>query len=148
VKRLASLIGLVEAGLLVWLVIYYYEPGGTVQVGIPLFLAASIAVDWTLTARADGHPIGWLFLAIAGFFLLGVPAAEIGTALVARAPAVAAWLLWYGADRDTAWIWLPPIGLLFTQVLLLFPEGRLPSPVGAGSSGSPSPFWSWAPSRS
>jgi hypothetical protein len=126
--RWASLVAAVEALLLGWLVVDSYDPGGGFDIGIPLFLATSVAVGWTLGARAGGHPIGWLFLVIAGFFLLGVPAGELGLGLVDSAPAVAAWLLWYGGDRETVWIWLPPIGLLFTQVLLLFPDGRLPSP--------------------
>ncbi|MGH3407199.1 MAG: hypothetical protein ACRDRJ_32570, partial [Streptosporangiaceae bacterium] len=35
----------------------------------------------------------------------------------------AAWLAWPGV-----WLWLPPLGLMGTQVLLRFPDGALPSP--------------------
>ena len=33
---------------------------------------------------------------------------------------------WLG-DQEVTWSWLPPVGLLFTQVLLRFPDGQLPS---------------------
>src|SRR5262249_59399976 len=35
---------------------------------------------------------------------------------------VAAWLAWRGV-----WLWLPPLGLMGTQILLRFPDGALPS---------------------
>ena len=81
--------------------------------GLYLFLLATVAVGWLLASRVPGNPIGWLLLAIAGLFLAAVPAALLGHLTVPSHPAIAAWL--------------PPVGLMFTQLLLLFPDGRLPS---------------------
>ncbi|HYO18078.1 MAG TPA: hypothetical protein VES02_05355 [Dermatophilaceae bacterium] len=124
-NRWANVIGTVEALLWVGLVAIVWSDDA--EWPIALFLAVTLAVGWVLAARMPGHPMGWLLLAIPGFFLLAVPAQLVGESLLDTNSSLASWMLWYGGDRDTAWIWLPPVGLLFTQVLLLFPDGQLPS---------------------
>jgi hypothetical protein len=94
------------------------------------YLAISLATGWFLAARLPRNPIGWLILGSAVIFALQVPLELIGVALLPDQPELAAWLLNYGHDRvdlDT-WTWLPALGLLFTQIPLRFPTGRLLSP--------------------
>jgi hypothetical protein len=96
---------------------YYYED-------------AAVAVAFALLgAVVAGHrpenPIGWLFLAIGLSGALGVVSNEyVHYTLVVDlgalpGGAVAAWL--------SAWTWWPAYGLV-PLVLLVFPDGRLPSP--------------------
>jgi hypothetical protein len=96
---------------------YYYED-------------AAVAVAFALLgAVVAGHrpenPIGWLFLAIGLSGALGVVSNEyVHYTLVVDlgalpGGAVAAWL--------SAWTWSPAYGLV-PLVLLVFPDGRLPSP--------------------
>jgi len=97
---------------------------------LPFFslLAVFIAVGWLLASRRPENPLGWLLLAVPGLFTLGAPAILLGTALRETAPAVTTWLYWFGYDRIDTWAWLPPVGLLLTQIPLRFPTGQLPSP--------------------
>ncbi len=124
-RRLAVLIGVVEAALLVFLLT---QSGGGAGLLFVVFVGVTAAVGWLLSLRVPGNPIGWLLLVIAGLLLLGPPTQAWGEAVLDTRPNLAAWLLWYGGDRAEQWAWLPPIGLTFTQLLLLFPDGRLPSP--------------------
>ena len=124
-RRLAVLIGAGEAALLVFLLT---QSGGGAGLLFVVFVGVTAAVGWLLSLRVPGNPIGWLLLVIAGLLLLGPPTQAWGEAVLDTRPSLAAWLLWYGGDRAEQWAWLPPIGLTFTQLLLLFPDGRLPSP--------------------
>lgn len=92
-----------------------------------LTLTVFLAVGWLLAARMPRHPLGWLLMAIPALFVLQAPFGVLGTALVATAPDAAAWLLWVGGNREDTWTWIPPVGLLFTQIPLRIPDGRLPS---------------------
>lgn len=94
---------------------------------ILLFLAVTLAVGWLLAWKRTTNPVGWLLIAVPGFFALQVPFFLIGTSLIDTAPTAAAWLLWYGGQREDTWAWIPPISLLFTQIPLWFPNGSLPS---------------------
>jgi signal transduction histidine kinase len=74
-----------------------------------------------LATRHPRNALGWLMLGI-GFF-----AADPTLAYGAHALAVG----WPGADWTLAWsgwTWVPVIGLAGSFVLLLFPDGHLPSP--------------------
>ncbi|MEI3867280.1 hypothetical protein V6S02_09330 [Microbacterium sp. CCNWLW134] len=93
-----------------------------------VLLAVFVGVGSLLAWKRPGNPIGWLLLVIPGLFALATPAMLLGEALLDPAPSVSAWLFWYGYDREDTWIWLPPIGLLLTQIPLRFPDGALPSP--------------------
>jgi hypothetical protein len=96
---------------------YYYEDAA-VAVAFAL-LGAVVA------AHRPANPIGWLFLAIGLSGALGVVSNEyVSYTLVVDPGAlpggpVAAWL--------SAWTWWPAYGLV-PLVLLVFPDGRLPSP--------------------
>jgi hypothetical protein len=122
----AALIALMLALTVVVLV----DADGDVVGGIPfvVLLAVFLLVGWLIAWRRPENPLGWLLLAVPGLFTLGAPAMMLGEALLDTAPGVATWLLWYGSDREDTWAWLPPIGLLLTQIPLRFPDGRLPSP--------------------
>ncbi|MCY7299923.1 MAG: hypothetical protein LH616_12010 [Ilumatobacteraceae bacterium] len=104
---------------------------------LPFFvlIAVFIVVGWLLAARRPDNPLGWLLLTIPGLFSLGAPAVLLGEALLESAPTETAWLFWFGYDRPDSWVWLPPIGLLLTQIPLRFPTGQLPSPAWRWFSG-------------
>jgi hypothetical protein len=118
-------VGLVLGSLVLLLVVshagdisqYYYEDAA-VAVAFAL-LGAVVA------AHRSANPIGWLFLAIGLSGALGVVSNEyVNYALVVDPGAlpggpIAAWL--------SAWTWWPAYGLV-PIVLLVFPDGRLPSP--------------------
>lgn len=93
-----------------------------------ILLTVFIVVGWLLSWKRPRNPIGWLLLLIPGLFTLGTPATFLGQALLDQEPEIAAWLFWYGYDREDTWSWLPPIGLLLTQIPLRFPDGTLPTP--------------------
>jgi hypothetical protein len=96
----------------------------TGDLGYLAFLVITTAVGWLLAWKRPRHPLGWLLLAVPGFFMLEIPSQLLGQALQGSAPAAAAWAYWVSGD----WSWVPPVGLLFTQIPLRFPDGRLPSP--------------------
>ncbi len=125
---LAHAIALIVLGLEV--VQVTQQAGGTLIVwAIPilLFILITLFVGWFLAWHRPRMPLGWLLLSIPSLFALAVPVSLLGQALLPSIPDVAAWLLWYGADRGDSWSWIPPIGLLFTQIPLRFPDGRLPT---------------------
>jgi hypothetical protein len=93
-----------------------------------LFLA--VALDFTLVgalvaSRRPTNPIGWISLAAGLALVLFNTAGEYAIYALLSQPAslpgaeVAAWL------RE--WIWVPFVGLVGTYLVLLFPDGRLPS---------------------
>jgi len=96
---------------------YYYE-----DAAVALAFALVGAV---VAARRPANPIGWLFLAIGLSGALGVVSNEYATYTLVTDPgalpggAVAAWL--------SGWTWWPAYGLV-PLVLLVFPDGHLPSP--------------------
>ncbi len=122
--RLANIIGATQLVLLVGLVIGAGWRGFVIGV----LVGSAAAVGWLLASRIPRNPLGWMLLFVSGCFALAAPAYALGDSLADSHPQVAAWFLWFAGGDDTGWIWLPPVGLLFTQVLLRFPDGRLPSP--------------------
>lgn len=93
------------------------------DLGYLLFLVTTTVVGWLLAWKRPRHPLGWLLLAVPGLFMLEIPSQFLGQALSGSAPAAAAWAYWLSGE----WSWVPPVGLLFTQIPLRFPDGRLPS---------------------
>jgi hypothetical protein len=89
-----------------------------------LSVIISIAVGWLLAWKRPRNPLGWLLLADAGISMLEAVGQLLGNALPPSAHGAAAWAYW----ADGEWTWVPAVGLLFTQILLRFPDGRLPSP--------------------
>jgi hypothetical protein len=100
---------------------------GIEQLPYLVMLMTMIAVGWLLVWKRPGHPLGWLLLSVPGVFCVSVPIALLGEALLPTAPALAAWLLWFGGNREDTWSWIPPVWVLLTQIPLRFPDGRLPS---------------------
>jgi ABC-type multidrug transport system fused ATPase/permease subunit len=90
---------------------YYYEDAA-VAVAFAL-LGAVVA------AHRPDNPIGWLFLAIGLSGALGVVSNEYVNYTLVTAPGALPGL--------SAWTWWPAYGLV-PLVLLIFPDGRLPSP--------------------
>lgn len=92
------------------------------------FLCTTLVAGWFLAWKRPRNSLGWLLIVIVLWFASNVPVDLLGAAVRPSNPEVAAWLHWWGSDREDTWVWLPPIALLFTQVPLRFPTGRLPSP--------------------
>lgn len=91
-----------------------------------VLMAASLAVVGSLLAlRRQGNAEGWLLLAVATAWSVPMTAVAAGQSLLDHhaGGTVAAWLAW-----PAVWLWLPPLRLMGTQVLLRFPDGALPSP--------------------
>ncbi len=89
----------------------------------PLLLAFAV-VGAIVASHLPANPIGWLFLAEGLGFALGVATdtyATYATRAGAAAPPSVAWAVWLGAI-------LGELGFLFALAVLLFPDGRLPSP--------------------
>ena len=108
------------------MVILGTAPSATVPAAAALvFMALSFAVVGGLLAqRRPRNAEGWLLLAVGTAWLVPMVSVGLGQSLLeqyADGP-VAAWLAWPGV-----WLWLPPLGLMGTQVLLRFPDGALPS---------------------
>jgi hypothetical protein len=87
------------------------------------FLAFTI-VGALIASRRPENPIGWICL-VAGLFwtLIALDdqytAYGLATTGVVPFPATVAAL--------SQWLWVPPVGLLSIYLILLFPDGRLPS---------------------
>jgi hypothetical protein len=94
------------------------------------FIFLAVALDFTLVgalvaSRRPTNPIGWVSLAAGLALALFSTAGEYAIYALVSQPGslpgamVAAWL------RE--WIWVPFVGLVGTYLVLLFPDGRLPS---------------------
>ncbi|MGN6173648.1 MAG: sensor histidine kinase [Streptosporangiaceae bacterium] len=89
----------------------------------PLLLAFA-AVGAIVASHRPANPIGWLFLAEGLGFAAGVATDTYATYATRRgvaAPPSVDWAAWLGAI-------LGELGFLFALAVLLFPDGRLPSP--------------------
>ena len=80
------------------------------------FLAFPL-VGALIASRRPENPIGWICLA-AGFFWMLLLLGESLSSLVPTSVAI---------DALTQWTWVPPVGLLGIYMILLFPDGKLPS---------------------
>ena len=88
--------------------------------GLVLFLPflAFPIVGTLIASRRPHNPIGWICLAAGIFWMLIV----LGDSFpVGSGPYPVT------IDALTQWIWIPPVGLLGIYLILLFPDGRLPS---------------------
>ncbi len=100
--------------------------GGTTLVANLPFVVMVLAFDvigLLITTRRPGNAIGWLVLAIGLAWSAGDLVAAFGTYAFQHG--------WSNADVLIALsqpTWLPPIGLTGTFLILLFPDGHLPSP--------------------
>jgi hypothetical protein len=80
------------------------------------FLAFPL-VGALIASRRPENPIGWICLA-AGFFWMLLLLEESPSSLAPNSVAL---------DALTQWTWVPPVGLLGIYMILLFPDGKLPS---------------------
>lgn len=131
--RLAQAALVVTAGLIAlygWF--YYLDRDAGLQVyGFPggevALTATAAVIGFIVVGRYPKNPIGWMFLV--GFGLLGAitNASQLYSVLALRVShpnlpggGAAAWL--------GSWLFIPSENLLMTFGVLLFPDGRLPSP--------------------
>ncbi len=86
-------------------------------------LLAFAAVGWFIARHRPRNPIGWLFLVEALAFAVAVATSNYAryAASTHSQPAAAAWLAWLGAIPGELFY-------MFALVLLVFPDGRVPSP--------------------
>jgi hypothetical protein len=80
------------------------------------FLAFPI-VGALIASRHPKNPVGWICLAIGLFWIL----IFLGDSIPGSGPYPVT------IDALTEWIWIPPVGLLGIYLILLFPDGKLPS---------------------
>jgi hypothetical protein len=88
---------------------------GGLLVFVP-FLAFPL-VGALIASKRPHNPIGWICLAAGLFWMLIVLEDSIPSPV--HTPVV--------LDALTQWGWVPPVGLLGIYMILLFPDGRLPS---------------------
>ncbi len=101
--------------------------------GGALFLAFPV-VGALIASKRPENAVGWLCLAVGLMWtLLGMLDyySYYGAATPGSVPFPVA------MAGISNWVWVPAVGLLGTYVLLLFPDGRLPSRGGALWRGSP-----------
>ncbi|MBA2273565.1 MAG: hypothetical protein H0W21_06655, partial [Actinobacteria bacterium] len=89
--------------------------------GVDLFVTSMFSfpvVGVLITSRQPRNTIGWILLAIGLVWMLGI----------AFAVAQVLWPSEVGLLLAlSTWLWVPGIGLIGTFLILLFPDGRLPS---------------------
>jgi signal transduction histidine kinase len=125
-----DLVSLAVAGWLAWLtrdVSTSSGWGGSGFVSGLLFALALLpfpVIGLLIALRQPENAIGWLLLAIGFSWYFGEVLTGYGVygLTMSHLPA-ADWVLSF-----TEWLWIPPIGLMGTFALLLFPDGHLPSP--------------------
>jgi hypothetical protein len=91
-------------------------------VGVP-FMAFPL-VGALIASRRPENPIGWICLADGFLWMLLGVTDYYGQEGVAKPGSVPFWVVIYALGE---WLWVPGVGLLGTYLLLLFPDGRLPS---------------------
>ena len=124
-KGLFALVAVLFALGLTLNLVAYFSPGysgeglaGGLSFGITFLLFPIVGL--ILTLRRPSNALGWLMLSIG--VLLAEPASAYGALALVRGWPGAVWAI--AADQ---WTWVPVIGLAGTFVLLLFPDGHLPS---------------------
>jgi hypothetical protein len=92
------------------------------DIGVFAIVPATAAIGFVVARRQPGNPLGWMFLALAALSALG-PAAG--------AYAVLSYRLGHHLPLSVAAVflalWWCPLIATFPLVILLFPDGRLPS---------------------
>jgi hypothetical protein len=87
--------------------------------GLVIFLPflAFPLVGALIASKRPQNPIGWICLAAGLFWML----IALEDSILGYGPYPVA------IDALTEWMWVPPVGLLGIYLILLFPDGRLPS---------------------
>ena len=88
--------------------------------GLAIFLPflAFPLVGALIASRRPHNPIGWICLAAGLFWMLIVLEDSVPAGFGPYPVTI---------DALTQWMWIPPVGLLGIYMVLLFPDGRLPS---------------------
>lgn len=123
-RRVAWSLWLLDVGVLVVLVPGGGGSGDLGTVGGALFILAFATTGALVASRIPTNPVGWLLCVSALAFALGgvsVATSEYATREGAGGAVVTA-ASWVGT-----FVWMLGIGPAATYVLLLFPDGRLPS---------------------
>jgi hypothetical protein len=96
------------------------DPGGDWPVAFGFLLTGTIGA--LVASRRPQNPIGWIFCAMA----LGTAASFMSDSYASEARAhslpAASYVSWFNT-----WLWIPTFLVAATFLLLLFPEGKLPS---------------------
>jgi len=95
---------------------------GDLLVFVP-FLAFPI-VGALIASRRPENPIGWMCLVAGLFWMLIALGSQYDAYVHAKLGSVPGAVM---IDALTQWIWVPPVGILGIYMILLFPDGRLPS---------------------
>jgi hypothetical protein len=95
---------------------------GDLLVFVP-FLAFPI-VGALIASRRLENPIGWMCLVAGLFWMLIALGSQYDAYVLAKLGSVPGAVM---IDALTQWIWVPPVGILGIYMILLFPDGRLPS---------------------
>ena len=82
-------------------------------------------VGFLILTRQPGHAIGWILLSIGFAWTATGGVSEYAINALVTNPGLPRGAL---AAALTSWGWVPPVGLMGTFLILLFPNGRLPSP--------------------
>jgi signal transduction histidine kinase len=98
------------------------SPGSSLvgDLAFTIVFALFPVVGLILALRRPENALGWLMLAMG--VLLAIPTEAYGVFAYSRGYSGAEWWL-----ASMQWSWVPEIGLAGTFVLLLFPDGHLPS---------------------
>jgi hypothetical protein len=102
----------------------YEATGGLDDLLVFVPFIAFPLVGALVASRRPANPVGWICL-VAGLFwmliILGDQYDAYSRAMPGPAPDRVT------IDALTQWLWVPPVGLLGVYLILLFPDGRLPS---------------------
>ncbi len=88
------------------------------------FLAFPL-VGALIASRRPENPIGWICLAVGIFWMLANLSSGYGMYGLLVSPGTVPFPAAIGSVGE--WMWVPAVGLLSTYLILLFPDGKLPS---------------------
>jgi len=110
----------------VFAVLSSFVGGAGVSGGFLIFMPflAFPVVGALIASKRPENPIGWICLVAGLFWMLivlgeGQSAYELATTGTVKSSVT--------LDALTFWMWVPPVGLLGIYMILLFPNGKLPS---------------------
>ena len=92
---------------------------------LPVVVLAFALVGALISSRLPTNPIGWICLAIGLTLTLSAVSSDYEVYALQTRPGYlpgGVYMAWLGN-----WLWVPPVALIGTFVVLLFPDGRLPS---------------------
>jgi len=135
--RLACSLGALSLAMFVATVVLYFltlsvQPPASWGTGglsiVFIFLLPFLAfplVGALIASRRPNNPIGWICLAVGIFWMLANLTSGYGTYGLLAKPGSVPFPAAVGSLGE--WMWAPALGLLGIYLILLFPDGRLPS---------------------